>query len=1069
MIQRFLHSVLILAFLSTTISAGDKILVRYPALNGDGTELAFSFQGDIWSVPVTGGEAIRLTIHEGYDGYPVWSPDGQSIAFSSNRFGNFDIFTIPQSGGFPNRLTYRSSNDMVTDWAINGSLFFDTNREFVQVEWNGEINTIGEMGGTPVRYLDAVGDESVLSPDGKLLAFVRGPCRLSREDYHGSANRDLWTYNTETKSYNQITSYDGQDFSPRWTDSGTLFFISSKSGGYNVWKLSVDEKGEALGEPVQITKYDGGVRYFDVSNDGSKLVVEKDSDVLFVNTDTGMDSPINIIVAADYRFDPTERKTFSKDISEYAVSPNGKYSAFVIRGELFVSENDKEKSKTVNLSNSPYRDQMAQWLSDTTIVFVSDREGQFDLYMVKSADPKETNLFKSLKHKIVRITTNEAEETWPIISPDKKKVAYEIGIGKLVVSDISADGSLSNEKIMLDGWDAPGNVCWSPDSKWLAYSLEDLNFNEEIYIQGVDGNSKPVNVSYHPRGDMMPVWSADGSKLAFLSERNNSTADIWFVWLNKKDWQKTKQDWDESDDKEEPKKDKKKDGDEKKEPSVEPIVIDFDNIHERLSQVTSLSGDEGAFNISKDGKTFYFAAKSNTDKKDDLYSVKWDGTEIKSLTSGGKNPSQLKFDNEYKNLFMLTDGTLNKFDVGASKLEGLPVAAKMIIDYKKEKEQIFDEAWRYLRDGFYDKNFHGNDWSVLKAKYRDLAINASTNRDFRDMFNYLLGEINSSHMGMYGDDRADTQKETTGLLGVELIPNAKGVEVVRVIPDTPADREDSKLFVGDIIFAVNGSEIKQNDNFYSHFVDASNEKTLLEIKGKDGKVREVVIRPARSINNNLYNEWVKENRKLVDKYSNGKLGYLHIEEMGWESFERFEREIAAVAEGKDGIVIDVRYNGGGWTTDYLMTVLNTKQHAYTIPRGAAEDIGKEHKKFSEYYPYAPRLPYYPWMKPSVALCNESSYSNAEIFSHAYKTLGIGTLVGVPTFGAVISTGGTVLMDGTRVRLPFRAWYVKATGEDMEKVAATPQEIVYNAPDSKSKGKDEQLKKAVEVLLKQLAE
>lgn len=1069
MIQKVLYSILLLAFLSTNYSAGDKILVRYPALNGNGTELAFSFQGEIWKVPVTGGEAKRLTIHEGYESNPVWSPDGNSIAFSSNRFGNFDIYTIPKGGGVPNRLTYRSSEDNISDWTSDGLILFNTRRDFQQVEWNGEINSVSEMGGTPTRYLDAVGEQSVLSPDGKLLAFVRGPCRMAREDYHGSANRELWIFNKETKVFNKITNYDGHDFYPRWSDSNTLFYVSSKSGGYNIWTIKINDDGTVAGEPAQITKYDGGVRYYDVSDDGSKIVIEKDSDIIIVETATGNEKTVNISVAADYRFDPTERKTFSKDLTEYQVSPNGKYSAFVVRGEVFVTENDKEKSKSVNLSNSPYRDQHVQWLSDTTIVFVSDREGQFDLYMVKSADKNETNLFKSLKHEIVQLTDDDTEETWPIISPDKKKVAYEIGVGKLVVANISAEGDLSNERVLLDGWDAPGNVSWSPDSRWVAYSLEDLNFNEEVYIQGVDGKSKPANISYHPRGDMFPVWSQDGSKLGFLSDRNNSTTDVWFVWLNKKDWQKTKQDWDEGVDEEKPKKDKKKDDDEKKDDTVEPIVIDFENIYERLTQVTSLSGDEGAFNISKDGKTFYFAAKSNTAKKTDLYSIKWDGTEVKSLTSDGKSPSSLKFDSEFKYLYLLAGGKLNRFDIGGSKLEGLPVAAKMVINYKKEKEQIFDEAWRFLRDGFYDKDFHGNDWNALKTKYRDIAINASTNRDFRDMFNYLLGEVNASHMGMYGKDRSDTQKETTGLLGVELKANDKGVEIIRVVPDSPADREDSKLFVGDVIFGVNGQEVKKNENFYSHFVATSNERTLLEVKGKDGKVREVVIRPTRSIRTNLYNEWVKNNRKLVDKYSNGQLGYLHIAEMGWESFERFEREIAAVAEGKDGIVIDVRYNGGGWTTDYLMTILNTKQHAYTIPRGAADDISKEHKKFTEYYPYAPRLPYFPWMKASVALCNESSYSNAEIFSHAYKTLGIGTLVGTPTFGAVISTGGTALMDGTWVRLPFRAWFVKATEEDMEKVAATPHEILDNAPDSKSKGKDEQLKKAVDVLLKQLAE
>ncbi len=1043
----------------------DNLVLRYPSINHDGSKIAFSYQGDIWTVSSKGNDAKRITIHEGYEGWPVWNPKGDEIAFSSNRYGNFDVFTIPSEGGFPKRITYHSANDYITDWADNDYLFFDTNREFNQVEWNNEVYSVSARGGTPNRYLNAMGEQSVLSPDGKFLAFVLGPCPMNRENYIGSANKEIWIYNTITKEYLNLTSNDKQDFYPRWGQSNSLFFISSKENNYNIFKVTLDENGKSVGDQEQITNFkDGGVRYFDISSDGKYIVLEKGAEIYLVDVMLKEASLVEVKIGADYRSDPTEQKIFTKDITEYKVSPNGKYSAFVIRGEIFITENNKDKSKTVNLSNSPYRDQNVQWMNDTTIIFSSDREGQYDLYLVKSADEKQTNLFKSLKHEIVRLTNDEKEELWPIVSPDKKKIAYEIGRGKLVVSEISSESNLSNEVVLLDGWSTPGNVRWSPDSKWLAYSLEDLNANEEIYIHSADGKTGPVNVSLHPRSDSYPVWSSDGAKLGFLSNRNNSTTDVWFVWLNKNDWQKTKDDWDETVDENE--KDKKKDDKEKKD-EVKPVVIDFENIHERIAQVTKLSTNEGAFEISKDGKTFYFTAKSHTSKENDLYSIKWDGTEIKELTSGGKNPAGLQFDSEYKYLYMLSNGTLLRFEISGNKEEALPVSAKMVIDYKKEKEQIFDEAWRYLRDGFYDPDFHGNNWDELKNKYRDWAINTATERDFRDIFNYLLGEINASHMGMYGSDRSETQSEKTGMLGVELKAVKNGMEILRVIPETPADREESKLNKGEIILAVNGKEYDPEVNFYSLLTNKVDEKIILTVKRNNGEQQEVVIRPTGNIQNQLYNEWVKEQRKLTDKYSNGKLGYLHIEEMGWESFERFEREIAAIGQGKEGIVIDVRYNGGGWTTDYLMTVLNVKQHAYTVPRGSAKNLSKEHKKFSDYYPFAERLPYYPWMKPSVALCNESSYSNAEIFSHAYKTLEIGKLVGVPTFGAVISTGGMSLIDGTWVRLPFRAWYVKATDQPMENIPAVPDEIVYNAPNSKSKNFDEQLKKAVDLLMDQI--
>lgn len=260
-----------------------------------------------------------------------------------------------------------------------------------------------------------------------------------------------------------------------------------------------------------------------------------------------------------------------------------------------------------------------------------------------------------------------------------------------------------------------------------------------------------------------------------------------------------------------------------------------------------------------------------------------------------------------------------------------------------------------------------------------------------------------------------------------------------------------------------------NENFYNLFADKSDIRTVVGVKNPKGETREVVIRPVRSLSNELYEEWVRERQKLTEKYSNGKLGYIHIQGMNWRSFERFERELAASGEGKEGLVIDVRFNGGGWTTDYLMAILTTRQHAYTVPRDATDDLEKNQKSFSDYYPYGERLPFPVWTKPSIALCNANSYSNAEIFSHAYKTLGLGTLVGQPTFGAVISTGGAALVDGSFVRLPFRGWYVKGSGMNMENNGAVPDVIVGNSPDAKAKNEDEQLQKSVEILLKQIAE
>ncbi len=1049
---------LALFFFGVKLNAQEK-LIRYPAVNPAGTEIAFSYQGDIWTVNINGGEAFRRTVHPGYDYLPVYSPDGKQIAFTSNRFGNDDLFVIPAEGGQAKRLTYYSSADELSDWSDDGQLFFTTTRLFKQVEWSKEIYVVNANGGTPYRFLNAVGFMPAKSPDGKFLAFVRGACRLTREAYHGPANKDIWLYDIAKDKYIQLTTYNGNDFYPKWGKNGELYFISSRNGRYNIFKLKINESGKIVEPPTAVTRFkDSGVRYFDISGNGKVIVFEKLVDIYKLTLNDNSISRINVKVGTDSKLDAVAHKTFTGGATDYSVSPSGNYLAFVVRGEIFVKLNKKKKSKAVNLTNSPARDMNPQWLNDSTIIFLSDRSGEYDLYSVASSDPQNTSIYGALSYSVKRLTNTDRDESELRISPNRKKIAFVRGRGKLIVASLSKDGKITKEVSLLNGWATPGGIAWSPDSKWLAYSLDDLYFNSEVYIQPADNSKKPINVSMHPKGDYSPVWSPDGSKLGFISQRNNNDNDVWFVWLRKKDWEKSKADWRETGEKIKPDKKKNK---------IKELKIDLENIWQRLTQVTSLPGDENNLAISKDGKYFYFTAIHPPSKGRDLFSIKWDGSEMKALTKGGQNPGGVELGGKGKYLYYFkSGGRLARLKTKGGKIESLPFKAKMDINFKAEKDQIFEEAWRTLNAGFYDPNFHGRDWKALKKKYKPICLSASTDRDFRDMFNEMLGQLDASHMGLYGRDREKTQREITGKLGAELKPNKYGLKVIRVVPESPADKDFSKLNVGDVIIAVDGKKISPAVNFYKYLINKANEKVALKVTNGKGKTRRVIVRLTSSLKDLLYKEWVNEEKKLTEKYSKGRLGYIHIQGMNWPSFERFERELTASGLGKEGLVIDVRFNGGGWTTDYLMTVLNVKQHAYTIPRGATKSL-KAHKKFRDYYPFSERLPYAPWIKPSIAMCNSRSYSNAEIFSHAYKTLGIGKLVGEPTFGAVISTGGKRLIDGSFVRLPFRAWYVKATDKNMEYGPAVPDIIVYNNPDDKAKGRDTQLKAAVRELLKEI--
>mgnify|MGYP006279784235 CR=1 FL=1 len=1069
-----LSALFLLIGTASTAAQDTDPFMRHPAISPDGSTVAFSYQGDVWTVPVDGGRAVRLTVHEAYEGHPRWSTDGEQIAFTSDRFGNDDIYVMEADGSTPTRVTHHSTGDALSGWTPDGRLLFTTSRTWQQAEWDDEIYHVPATGGTPDRLLDAFGSEPTMSPDSRFIAFVRGANRTSKKGYDGPANKNVWIYDTEQDAYRQITSFDVNDYHPVWGGDRSLFFISEQDGTYNLYRQSISDNGEGSGQPEQLTSFDGdGVRYFNVSQDGSTVVFERETDVYVLNVADGSQRQLDVTVPADYRFDPTERETFTRGLRDYAVSPNGEQIALTLRGELFLMQNETGERRTTRLTRHSYRDRDAAWLNDSTLVFVSDRNGgQYDIYRLESADPENTDLYDALQHRVVRLTDTPEDERIISMAPDQSKIAFRrgsfnsYGKGQLVTADVD-DGELTNESVLVDSWAAPMDVQWSPDGQWLAYSREDLDFNSEIYIHAADGSREPVNISQHPKGDGSPVWSPDGKKLGFISNRSSNDADVWFVWLQEEDWEKTQRDWEEQ--KEEPEENGDENGENGEAPEVE---IDFENIHDRLERVTALPGNEADPVIAEDGDTFYFVAgrggrTGSYDTDVDLYSIQWDGSERKRITEGGVSPYAVTLGPTAKQLFLVhSGGQLARVPTSSDKLERLAFSAKMEVDYSAEREQIFNEVWRALDQGFYDPNFHGDDWDALRDKYRPWAMKASTNRDFQAMLNLMLGELNASHMGYYTGDRSETQQTRTGLLGVEIDPVENGVEVQRVVPRSPADREASKLRVGDVITAVDGESVAEAGNFYELLDDKVNEKVLLAVTDADGNQRSVRIRPTGSLGDELYREWVEERKELTEEYSNGRLGYIHIEGMNWQSFEHFERELYASAHDKEGLIIDVRFNGGGWTTDYLMTVLNVRRHAYTVPRGSTDDLSN-HTQFRPHYPFGERLPYAAWTKPAAALANQNSYSNAEIFSHAFKNLDHGPLVGQPTFGAVISTGGAGMIDGSYVRMPFRGWYVYQTDQNMEHGPAVPDVAVENPPAVKATGDDPQLRRAVQTLLQQI--
>ncbi|WGH75288.1 S41 family peptidase [Tenacibaculum tangerinum] len=1047
----------LVVLLTSNILLAQHTLIRKPVISPDASQMAFSYYGDIWLYNFKNQQTKRLTIHKGYESNPVWNQTGTEIAFSSDRKGNDNVFITSIDGGVPKQLTYYPTTNIPTDWTKEGDIIFTTSRVLRGPEWDQQIYKVSEEGETPTRLLTAYGSMASVSRNGKLIAFTKGACRIAREDYSGSAQRDIWIYNTETNEYHQVTTSNKNEHSPAWDAAGNLYYISAKSGRYNIYQQVISANGTAVNTATQLTnEIKDGVQTFSVSNRGM-IVYTRGADVF--KLEDGNSQKINLHIVSDNRFAEEETKTVSENISNYAISPDGKNIALEINGEIFVKENDKEKKRSNNVSKHPYRDINPQWIDDKTVVFSSDREGVYQLYSAVSTDTL-VGLYRSLKTKVSKLTNSKKDIERSLVSPNGKKIAYQVGRGILMIADVEK-GKLTNAKVYSDSWAPAEGVSWSPDSRFIAYSQEDLNFDSEIFIQSVENPSNKMNVSMHPRSDRNPVWSADGKKLAFLSNRSGINYDVWMVWLTKTDWEKSKLDHEEGsyypEKKEEPSEDKGAKKGKKKEKKV-VVTIEEDKIYNRLVQVTSLQDNESSPVFSADSNFIYFSATNPATDKRSTYKIKWDGSEPKLVKGiiGGRNFTDTK-----GKIYFTTRGKLAELNTKSDKVTSLPHRATYTTHTKLEYQQVFEEGIRALTAGFYDPEFHGYNWENLVKKYKPWVLSATTHQDYEYMFNLLLGQLNASHMGYRGSTPRNTS-DAIGLLGLEVVNTENGAKIVYVLPNSVADKSTSKLKIGDVITAINGKQIDKNTNFYSLLKNTQQKEILLSLK--EGK--ELILRPEKSLNTLQYEAWVNSRKKLVDEYSNGQLGYIHIRGMNMPSFERFERELKASGYGKKGIVIDVRYNGGGWTTDRLMAVLNVDQHAYTIPRGAAKSL-KNHQKFKDNYPFNERAILSVNTKPMVALCNENSYSNAEIFSHAFKNLGLGKLVGQPTFGAVISTGGKNLQNGF-IRMPFRAWYVKKTGKNMENEApAVPDYLVKNAPGWKDRVEDTQLQKAVQVLLQEI--
>ncbi len=1049
--------VLLLAALPAAASEPIR-LASSPALSPDGKRLAFDWNGDVWIAPVEGGTATPLSRHPGRDRQPKFSPDGKSLAFVSDRSGSSQVYLLPLIGGEPRPITHHTAGYLLQDWTPTGDrLLVSSQRDHAwrHAERFFLVNP-GERQAEQLLF-DDYGSDGQLSPDGKKLLFIREGHSWWRKGYHGSQAAQIWLYDLTSRVFKPIVKGEWDARWPLWKPDGSgFYYCSGQSGCYNL-----REHNLADGKERPLTNYpDDGVVFPCISRDGSTIVYRHRFDLYRLHPGKDEKSVKIELRREDDRDDERIERRILDRASAVAFTGDGLEIAFTAGGDLWVM--DTELREPRRITTSPEEEQSPIFAPDgKSILFVSDAGGAVDIWRATRGDEKKP-WWTQTEFKLEKVTTDGETKDSLQFSPDGKKLAFVRGRGDLYVADAAG----KDAKRLFESWNSP-DYDWSPDGKWIVYALSDIDFNRDIWIRPVDGSRPPFNVSRHPYNDGNPVWSPDGRMIAFTGARDDKGEfDIHYVFLRKEDDQKSSRDRtiEKALEKFQKKPAATKPGETKQtDPKPTSVHIDFDGLRDRIHRVSIANTNERGLVWSPDSKKLAFVA--SVENQSGTWTIEIP-TNLKPTQLSSQSPTQAGWLKNGK-LVGLVAGVPTAISSGSasSNASSYRFTAYQEIDRAKRNQAAFDACWRTMRDYWYDDRHGNRDWDAVRAKYRAVAETPDL-ETLTTVVQMMLGELNGSHLGFYpgGLPRrgpvAPSPSERTWMpvtahLGVRFEDGfaGPGLKVRDVLPDGPADQAKSRLEPGDVVVKIDGVALKPGLDTTEVLNGVYARDVRLTVADAKGKEREVTIRPiswtaARSL---LYDAWLRGNRKKVEELSHGTLGYLHISAMDLTSFHKFEEELYNAGAGKDGLVIDVRENGGGSTTDLLLTALTQPRHAITVPRGSNQ----------RGYPHD-RTVFATWNKPIVVLCNQNSFSNAEIFSHAIKNLKRGQLVGVPTAGGVISTGGVSIMDVGYLRLPFRGWY-GLDGQDMELNGAVPDHVLWPQPGDLPRGKDDQLSKAVEVL------
>ncbi len=1068
----------------------EKIL-RQPALSPDDKTLAFVYDGDIWTVPTSGGEARRLTVTPGNEGSPIFSPDGRWLAFRSRRFGGDHIYIMPSAGGEARRLTFADAAEDPCCWLPDGSglIFSSGDRGRGRDLWVVRLEGGEPWPITDGGYGENEGQASI-SPDGKRIAYTRRPMNpFYRRAYLGTANSEIWLCDFDglaTSNHRPLTTSRAHNSYPRFLDNSTVVYATFDDGKGGAAKQSrlaaINLKGEPATSPNwenlprfdarEISRGNRMIAFSTGSYGGWKLHVVE----LTRNLPTKVHVPA-ISVRTDRR--EADVRVFKHTrAEEFKLSPDGKKLAFTAGADVYVMPAE-EGGVPRRVTDGIGREKDINWAPDSRrLVYASESLGSHHLrggpmfdYHVRIAD-LATGEVKGIRG-------DGGPETHPHVLTDGQSILYLRGNSHVKRFDPSGHYPSSQKGDFSAAVHAKGNYFdLSPDTEWMVYTLRDNSFNSAVYISATAFGVARKLATLH--GECyQPRFSRDGKRVDFICNLGDGF-DVYSVDLvaSPLEFKEDKLDrlFEEKEKKAEPGEEGKPVRPDPKAAKAPPkTVIDFEGLQKRVRRVTSLEGNESWPLSVDDGKTFYFVA--NVQRQSNIWKLTVDpdkGPDLKQLTQTRGAKSHLTISADEKTLWFLDGGVITGLNIASGKTTACPFSIEQRRHAREMRNQIFHEVVVTMADLFYQGGMHGVDWRKTAERYRQALDATATGDEFGGLVNELLGELNSSHQGFSPEDeREDGMGETVGQIGLDFDPAglAEGVyRVLTVLPGGPCDQKtvvpptaegrsptfEPRVKPGDYLVGVNGKALARPGVLARELLDSTGRKTVLRFNSKPefSGGHDLAVKPAtrREISPLIYEHWVEQRRQLVKKLSNGQLGYAHVRSMNTASVAEFRQQLADGARGARGLVIDVRFNGGGWTAVDLLEIL--------IKRPWLERRDRNNRVSENIYRSVALE------KPSCLLINQGSFSNAEILAEGYRKLGIGKIIGVDTAGGVIGTGGMRLSDGSSLRVPGMGAF-SLEGENLELAGRKPDIYVPNDINAVDRGEDPQLEAAVKALLEDL--